>query len=471
MDAVVRERLDAVFARQDTLEACKRRDMGALVRILGSHGITQGQVVALTGIAQSRLSDYKRGKHLPSHATTFEKFADGLGMPVHLRQALGLLGDSSADTPGAAGALGIPADTFDLQLLAEAIGRNGSKVKRREVLSLAAKFGATAALVQSGVWERVASALGGPNATNEASVREMEARSAGFHHLEEIVSASMLFKGLTVHLREVSTLLNGMPNDPKDELRKRLVVVAGESSVLAGWAASDMGDSATARNFYETAIKAAKDAGDPAIAACALAYRSYIPSTKGANGRARALLTEALENVSEETSPATVAWIAARHAEESAYLGDKPQALASWARAVDAFNIADPEEDRVWTHFLDQNRFDSYQIATYSRVGKLDEAEEVAAAVLARLGQLDRKKAAIILEDIAVAHLTRGSVNEAARTAQSGLAVLRETEFAMWLPRFDAIAQRLRQWQRQPTVRAYLEDFAMTKRQLAVSPN
>ena len=123
--------------------------------------------------------------------------------------------------------------------------------------------------------------------------------------------------------------------------------------------------------------------GDPAIASCALAYRSYIPSTKGANGRARVLLTEALENISETTSPATVAWIAARHAEESAQLGDKAQALASWRRAEDAFSISDPDEDRVWTRFLDQNRFDSYRIATYSKIGKLDEAQEIAAAVLA----------------------------------------------------------------------------------------
>ena len=74
------------------------------------------------------------------------------------------------------------------------------------------------------------------------------------------------------------------------DLRRRLIVVAGESSVLAGWLASDMGDSATARNFYETAMKAAAEADDPAIAACTLAYQSYIPSMKGANGRARVLL-------------------------------------------------------------------------------------------------------------------------------------------------------------------------------------
>ena len=162
------------------------------------------------------------------------------------------------------------------------------------------------------------------------------------------------------------------------------------------------------------------------------------------------LLAEALQNVSETDSPATVAWIAARHAEESAQLGDKAQALTSWVQAEDAFNIADPDEDRVWTRFLDQNRFDSYRIATYSKVGKLDEAQETADAVLARLTQPDRKKAVIIFDDIATAHLARGSLNEAAQAAQNGLAVLRETEFAMWLPRYEAIAQGMNRWQRQP---------------------
>jgi tetratricopeptide (TPR) repeat protein len=265
----------------------------------------------------------------------------------------------------------------------------------------------------------------------------------------------------------VSTLLGGTSNDPKDELRTRLLAVAGESSVLAGWAASDMGDSATARNFYDTATKAAKEAKDPAIIACALAYRSYIPSARGANGRARVLLTEALELLPRASSPGTLAWIAARHAEESAYLGDRAQALTSWQRAEEAYSVADTDEDRVWTRFLDQNRFDSYRIATLAKVGKLEEAHEVAASLLSRLSQPDRKKAAIIFEDIARAHLARGAVNEASKLAKSGLSVLRETEFAMWLPRYDAIAQALRQHQRQPAVRAYLEEFAMTQRHFA----
>jgi hypothetical protein len=320
------------------------------------------------------------------------------------------------------------------------------------------------------VWERLADALTRPGALNETLVRELEARSAGFYLLEEIIPAQDVLKVLTAHLREVSTLLSGRASDPGDELRRRLIVTAGESSLLAGWSASALGDSAAARNFYDTAIKAAGEARDPAITACALTYRSYIPSARGANGRARVFLGQALENVSDTTSPATAAWVAARHAEESALLGDKAQALRSWRRAEEAFSIADPDEDRPWSRFLNRDRFDTFRVATFLKVGKFDEAQQVAADLLACLSPAEGKRAAVIRENIASAHLARGSAVEAARVAQSGLAIIRETEFAMWLPKFEDIARGLLRCQRQPQVRAYLEEFAMTKRQFARSP-
>jgi tetratricopeptide (TPR) repeat protein len=472
---VLRERLTQVFARQDFYEACKRRDAGSMVRILMSHGVTQGQLVSLTGLPQVTLSRYATGKNKAQYASTFEAFADGLSMPLRLRQALGLTGDTSPAKTGQGGSVGLvagmPTDTFDLVQLAEAVGRNGSNVKRREMLSMAATLGATAAIAHSEAWERLAYALTNQTAINEATVKEMEARTAGFHLLEEMVSAPALLRGLTIQLREVSTLLGGTTSDGKDPFRTRLLVTAGESAVLAGWTASDVGDSGAARNWYDTAVKAAKEANDPGIAACALAYRSYIPATRGANGRARALLTEALEMLpSDQGSPGTIAWISARHAEESAQLGDTRQALNSWRRAEEAYSVADPEEDRVWTRFLDRNRFDSYRIATYSRIGRLDEAQETAARVLARLRQPDRKKAAIIFEDMAQAHLAQGSVIEASKLARAGITVLRETEFAMWLPRYATIAQALRQHDRKPAVRAYLEEFGATRRQFASQP-
>src|SRR6266545_213436 len=382
----VHDRLDAVFARQDLQEACKRRDVGAIVRILNKYGITQGQIASLTGIPQGRISEYKTGKRVPTASSTFEAFADGLGMPAPLRLALGLAPTGGSGTSQHGSGPDMRTDTFDLQLLAETLGRRGDSVERRDMLSLVATLGTTTAIAQTDVWERLAYALTKPNGLEEQTVRALEDRSAGFHRLEELIPASALLKGLTAHLRELSTLLNGLPADPKDELRNRLIVVAGESAVLAGWAASDMGETVTARNFYGTAERAAKEVNDLEIAACALTYRSYIPSTKSAHGRARALLTDALEALSTSSSPGTLSWVAARHAEESAALGDTTQALKSWAKADEAFGLTDPDEDRVWTRFLDQNRFDSYRIATYANLpGKIDEAQTTAEAVLARL--------------------------------------------------------------------------------------
>ena len=80
--------------------------------------------------------------------------------------------------------------------------------------------------------------------------------------------------------------------------------------------------------------------------------------------------SEALENVSDQSSAATTAWVAARHAEESALLGDKAQALQSWRRAEEAFGIADSDEDRPWTWFLDRDRFDTFRVAICLKVGK-----------------------------------------------------------------------------------------------------
>ena len=100
---VLREKLAAVFARQDFYEACQRHDAGAMVAILNAGQVTQGQIAARTGIAQSTLSNYKRGVNTAKFASTFEKLADGLDMPPRLRQALGLSGDAPRPGPGGRG--------------------------------------------------------------------------------------------------------------------------------------------------------------------------------------------------------------------------------------------------------------------------------------------------------------------------------------------------------------------------------
>ena len=96
---VIREVAGRVCARKDVLDACERRDLGAVITLLGAQGVTQGQLSVLTGIPQGRLSEYKTHKRAPSATSTFEAFADGLGMPPAARRALGL--DPQAGGPAA----------------------------------------------------------------------------------------------------------------------------------------------------------------------------------------------------------------------------------------------------------------------------------------------------------------------------------------------------------------------------------
>jgi transcriptional regulator with XRE-family HTH domain len=87
---VLREVVERACTRKDVLDACKRRDLGAVITALGTQGVTQGQLSMLTGIPQGRLSEYKNGKRTPTATSTFEAFANGLGMPPAARRALGL---------------------------------------------------------------------------------------------------------------------------------------------------------------------------------------------------------------------------------------------------------------------------------------------------------------------------------------------------------------------------------------------
>ena len=93
----VREIVERVFAQQDVLDACARRDLGRVIMILGAQGLTQGRISELTGISQGRLSEWARHKRKPRASSVFEAFADGLGLPPAAREALGLASDGSAE--------------------------------------------------------------------------------------------------------------------------------------------------------------------------------------------------------------------------------------------------------------------------------------------------------------------------------------------------------------------------------------
>jgi transcriptional regulator with XRE-family HTH domain len=124
--AEVRGIVERVCARPEVLDACATRDLGAVISALGAGGLTQGRIAELTGFSQGRLSEWVTGKRDPKAVTTFQKFANGVGLPPAARRALGLdAGPPAADaTPAPAGA-GVPSSYPDT---AEQAARNVSRL-------------------------------------------------------------------------------------------------------------------------------------------------------------------------------------------------------------------------------------------------------------------------------------------------------------------------------------------------------
>ncbi len=97
--ADVRAIVERVCARPEVLDACARRDLGTVISALADKrtgGLTQGRIAELTGISQGRLSEWVNGKREPKGVATFQKFANGVGMPAAARRALGLDASSQA---------------------------------------------------------------------------------------------------------------------------------------------------------------------------------------------------------------------------------------------------------------------------------------------------------------------------------------------------------------------------------------
>ncbi|MFF5211765.1 XRE family transcriptional regulator [Streptosporangium sp. NPDC000396] len=322
----------------------------------------------------------------------------------------------------------------DPLLLSWTVGRLSQRVDRRTLLQLAAATVVNPVLDPA---ERLMRALMGDHRPDDPTVSHLEDRAKGFHRLEEHLPAKTLCPALMTHLGEVSALLE---SGPPEHLRRRLAVIAGEGAILAAWFAWELGDGPQAAALSRLANLAARRSGDDAIAACMAGYRTYM--TGGDNVHGARLATAALERLGN-ADPATRAWLLARHAEETALLGDHQTALTSIHLAEEVYAEADINA-RPWTCFLDPGRFASMTLSVYSRLRREDDAVRAIDEITMHLGpNTEIKKLCVVKADLALARLRLGDVIEAVKYARTSLAATSAMAFPLGWDRLDHVAAEL----------------------------
>jgi hypothetical protein len=329
-----------------------------------------------------------------------------------------------------------------------------SAVERRQFLQLLGGVGLGGAVGAAGgdSWERLEHSLKSTGPLDAALVGDLEAQTRALHHLEETVPARQLFSRLDIHLDRLTELLQ---RPAASRLRRRLVKAAGDSAALGAWVAWDMMDSSAATRLYTVATTAAREADDPALRACILAYASYAAPTPGL---ARKLLAQARSFLDGVSLPAALAWIRGREAEEAAAQGDHRRAQRSLEQALDAFEVASPAEERPWMSFLDQPRMHAFAVSTYARLGDSDGAMRVCETLLDVPGS--GKKQALALADVAGVYLQQGRLEPALHLAERSLEIVVETQTTVGLDRLRLLRPRLGPWLEVPAARELDERLA-----------
>lgn len=355
--AEVRAIVERVCARPDVLDACARRDLGTVVAALGSQGLSQDKISALTGTAQGRLSEWMTGKRKPQKQSTFEKFASGLGLPPAARRALGLdAGPPAAPVPQVDAGLTYPDTATDA-------ARNASLLWRADLTDPTA--------LQHGRAD--------PHAWNDASLRwlvdpgrvpddhaahgvrigtpdveRFRATVDIFAQLDDRFGGGHAREALIQYLStDAERMLNGRYSDTVGRV---LFAAVAEATLLAAWMSYDSAPaSALAQGYFVQALALAQAAGDRLLGASILDAMSHQATFTGRFTEAANLARSALTGTRGIATPTLTAHFHLMEARALARLRDTKACDRALSEGVREFERSNPGSDPPWFQYLNES--------------------------------------------------------------------------------------------------------------------
>jgi transcriptional regulator with XRE-family HTH domain len=287
---------------------------------------------------------------------------------------------------------------------ASAARSDGSEVERRTFLQGAAATAAAPAMASF--------AASRTNAADSGQAATLRVATSAFRRLDGSTPSRHLQEAVLAHLR-LTQIVAGEADG--EDTKKRLAAVGSEAASLAGWLAWDMGDSGSARTWYGGSIKAARRAGDRLLTAYQIGSLAQFEAYAGNAAQGLTLLRQARRELDENPMAIATAWLSGVEALAHAAAGDEratDQALTHAAHAADKVPVEEPAP-WPWMFTFNTAKVAAVRVACGARLGlpewvtgALDEASVV-------LSSGHEKQRALLLLDIASAHLAAGRVDGA----------------------------------------------------------
>jgi tetratricopeptide (TPR) repeat protein len=216
------------------------------------------------------------------------------------------------------------------------------------------------------------------------------------------------------------------------------------------WDASQRRDHAMAVGYYDQAISAGNSAGETTVEAYARLRKSYIALYGEQEPQAGLRLAQQAGTLAETAGSHALQGLALLHAGEGyALLGDRRQCEAALGAAeahLQAMQAADPAYG-----LLSADRLGRMQGSCYLALGDSAKAGSILEGTARRL-QGRHKSKAIILGNLALAHVRDRDVDQAATVLHRAIDLLEVSRGGGGLNVVSAAVRELHPWRQEPVV-------------------
>jgi tetratricopeptide (TPR) repeat protein len=264
--------------------------------------------------------------------------------------------------------------------------------------------------------EELAEALQG-SSVGRVTLDELEQRVADFGQELPSTPPLQLRGPILDYLGRVGLLLT---RPQPVAVRGRLCSAAAQLAGIAGAVMFDLHQPAKAQGYYDAAMLAAVEAGDPALAAWLLANTSYLHVYRGDKRVALDAAQGAVTFARRCTITTQHAWLASLEAELHATLVDRCATEAALRRADRAMRLASTEARRPGIDFFSSGKLSAYKGSCFMLLGQPTEAWEHCQEALALLSPAAHTRAFVEL-DFATTFAQRSEVDRACDVARATL--------------------------------------------------
>ncbi|KWT60547.1 hypothetical protein ADL21_18560 [Streptomyces albus subsp. albus] len=286
-------------------------------------------------------------------------------------------------------------------------------MERRNFLAGAVAVAATPATRTLATPTSTADDSGGQPAT-------LRLATAAFRRMDGSTASRQLVEPVLAHLR----LIQQVAQDAgRREQRARLAAAGSEAAGLAAWLSWDMGDHGSARTWYGAAVKAARRASHPLLAAYQLGSLAQFEAHSGNVAQGLALARQARRALGQEYPAVADAWLSSVEALALAAGGDAVAVGSALDEAAGKARGVAAEAPWPWVFTFDGAKVAAVRVACGARLGRADwvsAAQDDASAILASGHE---KQRALFMLDVASGYVVSGRIDGAFDLAKRALEV------------------------------------------------